>query len=124
MLAGKPARVVFFDESQHNSPGGQYIGMLPSDLDGATLPPAGSPNWFAEVDDPRVPPTTVGDTGFDMHSGPSMSTGQPANSTFGNDGAELDAAGGLVRRASVRLRLRRLRPQAGGPQQPTCSATG
>src|SRR5205814_3477485 len=29
MLQGKPARVVFFDESQHNPTGGQYIGQLP-----------------------------------------------------------------------------------------------
>src|SRR6266550_8440958 len=67
MLQGQPARVVFFDEANHNPPGGQYIGMLPGDLDGSSQPPAGSPNWFAEVDDPvGVPPTDPGDTGFDM----------------------------------------------------------
>jgi hypothetical protein len=46
MLAGQPARMVFFDEGAVNS---SFGGMLPSHLDG-TPPPAGSPNYFAEVD--------------------------------------------------------------------------
>jgi hypothetical protein len=46
MLAGQPARMVFFDEGAVNS---GFGGMLPSHLDG-TPPPAGSPNYFAEVD--------------------------------------------------------------------------
>jgi hypothetical protein len=89
MLQGGPARVVFFDESQHNPPGGQYIGMLPSDLDGSTLPPSGSPNWFAEVDDPTgVPPIDPGDTGFDMRMWAfHVDWSNPANSTFGTNGA-------------------------------------
>ncbi len=38
----------YFDlESVNNN----YGGMLPSDLDGDTPPPAGSPNYFVEVDD-------------------------------------------------------------------------
>ena len=49
MLNGQQARVVFFDESQRNPTGGQYIGMLPGDLEGTATPAAGSPNWFAEV---------------------------------------------------------------------------
>jgi hypothetical protein len=88
MLQGKPARVVFFDESQHNPPGGQYIGQLPGDLDGsATL--AGAPDVVAEVDDPTgIPPTSVGDTGFDMRLWKfHVDWSNPANSTFGNDGA-------------------------------------
>ena len=60
MLAGQPARVVYFDEAASNPPGGQYIGQLPGDLDGATLPPAGSPNLFAEVDDPSTHPADDG----------------------------------------------------------------
>ena len=120
MLAGKPARVVFFDESQHNSPGGQYIGMLPSDLDGSTLPPAGSPNWFAEVDDPTgVPPTTVGDTGFDMHLWAfHVDWANPANSTFGNDGAPSASlpVAQFVRPQCV-YGYGDCAPQAGGPQQ-------
>ena len=89
MLQGQPARVVFFDESQHNPAGGQYIGMLPGDLDGSRLPPSGSPNWFAEVDDPTgVPPTDPGDTGYDMRLWAfHVDWTNPASSTFGNDGA-------------------------------------
>ena len=89
MLSGQPARVVFFDESQHNPPGGQYIGMLPGDLDGSSLPAAGSPNWFAEVDDPSgVPPTNPGDTGFDLRMWKfHVDWTNPANSTFGQNGA-------------------------------------
>ena len=88
MLNGQPARVVFFDESTHNPPGGQWIGQLPGDLDGSTLPPAGSPNYFAEVDDPSgVPPTSVGDTGFDLRLWKfHVDWTNPANSTFGNNG--------------------------------------
>ncbi|MGZ6727751.1 MAG: hypothetical protein ACXVFC_00385, partial [Gaiellaceae bacterium] len=120
MLAGKPARVVFFDESQHNSPGGQYIGMLPSDLDGSTLPPTGSPNWFAEVDDPTgVPPTTVGDTGFDMHLWAfHVDWANPANSTFGNDGAPSASlpVAPFIRPQCV-YGYGDCVPQGGGPQQ-------
>jgi hypothetical protein len=120
MLAGKPARVVFFDESQHNPPGGQYIGMLPSDLDGSTLPPAGSPNWFAEVDDPSgVPPTTVGDTGFDMRLWAfHVDWANPANSTFGSDGAPSSTlpVASFVRPQCV-YGYGDCAPQAGGPQQ-------
>ena len=48
MLAGQPARMVFFDLYDVNS---NYGGMLPSDWDGNTPPPAGAPNYFVEVDD-------------------------------------------------------------------------
>src|SRR5262245_33195537 len=43
MLAGAPAGMIAFDT------GGQ-TGALPSDLDGATPPPAGSPNYFVTFD--------------------------------------------------------------------------
>ncbi len=88
MLAGQPARVVYFDEAAHNPPGGQWIGQLPGDLDGSTVPPAGSPNYFAEVDDPvGIPPTSVGDTGFDLRLWKfHVDWANPANSTFGNNG--------------------------------------
>ncbi|HET6314444.1 MAG TPA: S-layer homology domain-containing protein [Chloroflexia bacterium] len=46
MLAGNPAaRMIYF----HLNP--PYGGLLPSDMDGPTPPPAGSPNYFMEVDD-------------------------------------------------------------------------
>jgi hypothetical protein len=46
MLAGDPAaRMIYY----HLDP--PYSGLLPSDLDGPTPPPAGSPNYFITVDD-------------------------------------------------------------------------
>jgi hypothetical protein len=89
MLQGAPARVVFFDESLHNPSGGQYIGQLPGDLDGSVTPPAGTPNLFAEVDDPAgIPPTAPGDTGFDMRLWRfHVDWSNPANSTFGKNGS-------------------------------------
>ena len=47
MLAGQAARMVFFDLYTTDPNLG---GMLPSDLDGAA-PPAGTPNYFVQVDD-------------------------------------------------------------------------
>jgi hypothetical protein len=87
MLAGQPARVVFFDESANNPPGGQYIGQLPTDLDGSALPPAGSPNLFAEVDDASTIPPTDGSDGFVLRLWKfHVDWSNPANSTFGNGG--------------------------------------
>jgi hypothetical protein len=88
MLAGKPARVVYFDEASSNPPGGQYIGQLPGDLDGSAAPPAGSPNLFAEIDDATTIPPTDGSDGFalrlwNFH----VDWANPANSTFGDHGA-------------------------------------
>ena len=48
MLAGLPARMVYFDLYSVNP---DFGGMLPSDLDGLRPPPAASPNYFVEVDD-------------------------------------------------------------------------
>ncbi len=48
MLAGLPAQMVYFDLFGVDSNLG---GMLPSDLDGATPPPAGAPNYFMVMDD-------------------------------------------------------------------------
>ena len=120
MLLGQPARVIFFDESPHNPTGGQYLGMLPGDLDGSSLPPSGSPNWFAEVDDPTgVPPTTVGDTGFDMRLWAFHTDWtNPANSTFGNNGspnATLPVP--EFARPQCTYGYGDCSPQAGGPQQ-------
>jgi hypothetical protein len=89
MLQGAPARFVWFDESAANPTGGQYIGQLPGDADGNRLPPAGSPDVFAEVDDPSgIPPTSTSDLGFDMRIWRfHVDWTNPANSTFGNHGA-------------------------------------
>jgi hypothetical protein len=120
MLQGQTARVVFFDESNHNPPGGQYIGMLPGDLDGSTQPPSGSPNWFAEVDDPvGVPPTDPNDSGFDLRMWAfHVDWTNPANSTFGNNGAPNATipVAPFVRPQCV-YGYGDCAPQAGGPQQ-------
>ncbi len=43
MLAGAPAAMIIFDT-------GNQVGALPSDLDGPTPPPPGSPNYFMTFD--------------------------------------------------------------------------
>jgi hypothetical protein len=119
MLSGGPARVVFFDESQHNPPGGQYIGMLPGDLEGTSQPAAGSPNWFAEVDDPTGVPPTGNDPGFDLRMWAfHVDWSNPANSTFGNNGAPNTTlpVAPFVRPQCV-YGYGDCVPQKGGPQQ-------
>jgi len=44
MLAGNPASYIYFDLYSVNP---NYAGLLPSDLDGFSAPPASSPNYFA-----------------------------------------------------------------------------
>src|SRR5581483_5371466 len=86
MLKGQPARVVFFDGSQITAvPGFPYYGQLPTDLDGSKLPPAGTPNLFAEVDDPNTVPDP--NTPFALHLWKfRVNWSQPSKSTFGNAG--------------------------------------
>jgi len=87
MLAGQPARVVYFDEAAYNPPGAQYIGQLAGDFDGTTLPPAGSPNLFAEIDDATTIPPTDGSDGFALRLWKfHVDWANPANSTFGVNG--------------------------------------
>jgi len=89
MLSGKPARYVFFDEAPSNPPGGQYIGQLPGDLDGTSLPAIGTPDVVAEVDDPSsIPPTAAGDLGFDLRLWRfHVDWSNPSASTFGSNGS-------------------------------------
>jgi hypothetical protein len=116
MLQGLPARYVYFDEAAHNPPGAQYIGQLPGDLEGSTLPPAGQPNLFAEVDDPSTIPT---DAGFYMRFWKfHVDWTNPANSTFGNNGEpnyKLPVAA-FVRPQCVYGYGPNCVPQKGGPQ--------
>jgi hypothetical protein len=116
MLQGLPARYVFFDESLHNPPGAQYIGQLPGDLEGSTLPPTGQPDLFAEVDDPSTIPT---DAGFFMRLWKfHVDWANPANSTFGNNGDpnyKLPVAA-FVRPQCVYGYGPNCVPQKGGPQ--------
>jgi hypothetical protein len=87
MLTGAAARQVYFDLYSVDAGLG---GMLPTDLDGATLPPAGSPNYFIEADDDGwgwdVDMLQV----FKFH----VDWTTPANSTFtGPQRVDLTAAG-------------------------------
>jgi hypothetical protein len=88
MLAGLPARLVYFRLGAGDSATGQtfFGGQEPSTLDGFTLPPAGSPNYFVEVDakgDGAPPDTGVAASSlaiWKFH----VDWSNPANSTFGD----------------------------------------
>jgi hypothetical protein len=80
MLVGDPtASFQSFDLYSVNS---GFSGMLPSDLDGSTLPPTGAPNYFMEVDDS----TWIGPSDamriWKFH----VDWINPNNTTFGNNG--------------------------------------
>ncbi len=68
MLAGKTAKIVCFQQNNK-----QY-GMLPTDLDGPTPPPAGTPNFVMELDPDGSNHLSM----FQFH----VDFGTPANSTF------------------------------------------
>jgi Dockerin type I domain len=78
MLLGQPARLVFFDLGTVNT---MFAGALPSDVDGP-LPPAGSPNYFVEVDDEVFIPPTDAMRIWKFH----VDWSNTSNSTFGNNG--------------------------------------
>ena len=85
MLAGQPAKFVYFDETplatQTYTPGGQQ----PTSVDGKNPPPAGAPNYFVEVDNTNTPNTPPA-TGLhdEMHIWKfHVDWNNPANSTFG-----------------------------------------
>ncbi|HQM14123.1 MAG TPA: carboxypeptidase regulatory-like domain-containing protein [Anaerolineae bacterium] len=80
LLTGNPAASFqYFDLYNVNS---NFGGMLPSDLDGSTLPPEGAPNYFMEVDDS----TWIGPNDairlWEFH----VDWTNPANTTFGFSG--------------------------------------
>ena len=86
MLAAN-GHACLFDESAYNPAGGQYIGQLPTDLDGSTLPPAGSPNLFAEIDDASTITPTDGSDGFVLRLWKfHVDWANPSTSTFGDNG--------------------------------------
>ena len=78
MLAGLPARMVYFDLFAVNP---NFGGMLPAALDGPA-PPLGSPNFFVEVDDASVFPPNDALRIWQFH----VDWTNPANSTFGVNG--------------------------------------
>ena len=79
MLNGQSAQMVKFDLLHANV---NFGGMLPSDLDGPTLPPAGAPNYFAEVDDSSY----IGPTDAMRLWEFKVNWTTPASSTFGING--------------------------------------
>ena len=79
MLAGLSARMVSFDLYAVNP---DFGGMLPADMDGATAPPAGSPNVFAEWDDSYYFGGSDALRLWNFH----VDWANTANSTFGNSG--------------------------------------
>jgi uncharacterized repeat protein (TIGR01451 family) len=79
MLQGLPAQMVKFDLFSVNP---AFGGMLPSDLDGSTPPPAGAPNVFAEVDDAASIPPNDAMRLWQFH----VDWTNPLSSTFGING--------------------------------------
>jgi hypothetical protein len=76
MLAGNVATAVYF-----GLPPADWGGQQPTDLDGSTLPPAGAPNLFVEVDDSAWDPPNIPTDQIQMwrfH----VDFPTPANSTF------------------------------------------
>jgi hypothetical protein len=78
LLSGLPATMQYFDL---NSVDANFGGMLPSDLDG-TPPPAGAPNYFAEVDDSSWIGPSDAMRLWRFH----VDWATPANTTFGLSG--------------------------------------
>ncbi len=80
MLTGDPnASFQYFDLYSVNS---GFGGMLPSDLDGSTLPPAGAPNYFLEVDDGSWMGPNDAIRIWEFH----VDWNNPVNTTFGVNG--------------------------------------
>jgi hypothetical protein len=92
MLQGLPAQTIYFDLFAVNP---NFGGALPSDLDGPTLPPPGTPNVYIEMDDDGFGWTPVDRLSlWRFH----VDWTTPANSTFGIAGEpdqviDLTAAG-------------------------------
>jgi N-acetylneuraminic acid mutarotase len=80
MLAGQSAQIVYFDLFGVES---YFGGMLPADAEGQLPPPAGTPGYFAEVDDSAFSPVPQDQMSiWQFH----VDWSNPANSTFGLDG--------------------------------------
>jgi hypothetical protein len=79
MLLGQPAHMVYFDLGSVNL---AFGGHLPAHLDGPNLPPPGSPNYFAEVDNSADIPPNAALRIWKFH----VDWSNPSNSTFGNSG--------------------------------------
>ena len=82
MLNGQAANMVQFDLYGVNI---DYSALLPSDLDGSTLPPAGAPNVFMSVDDNALTPG-LGSVDMMRLWQFKVDWTNPGNSTFGLSG--------------------------------------
>jgi len=76
MLAGQPAGMIYT-----HLPASQWGGMLPADIDGSALPPAGSPAYFVEVDDAAWDPANIPNDRIELWEY-KVSWANPASSTF------------------------------------------
>ena len=79
MLQGLPATIQYFDLYSVNA---NYGGMLPSTVDGPA-PPAGTPNYFAEVDDSSTIGTVDAMRIWSFH----VDWSNPSSTTFGLSGS-------------------------------------
>ena len=76
MLSGQPATMQFFE-----LPASDWGGMLPTDLDGSTPPPAGAPNYMIEVIDGAWDPGTWPNDEIHFHKF-HVDWDVPGNTTF------------------------------------------
>ncbi len=83
MLNGQSARMIYFDLNAIDPTLG---GMLPANFNGTNLPPANSPDYFAEVDDSALSGVSVTTDSLRLWKFHTDWT-TPANSTFGINGA-------------------------------------
>ena len=102
MLAGQPARFIWFDSS-NLAIGAAYIpgGQNPTNLDGKVPPPAGAPNYIVEVDAlPSTPDPTNTSAVLVMWKF-HVDWNNPANSTLGTgSGTPVPVGGGLYTAAA------------------------
>jgi hypothetical protein len=97
MLAGQPARFIWFDESSI-AIGAVYVpgGQNPTNLDGKVPPPAGAPNYIVEVDTPPSTPDPTATSSVLVMWKFHVDWNNPANSTFGTgSGTPIAVGGGL-----------------------------
>ena len=77
MLSGDPASMIRFDGTSHSALQNSFT-LLPSDVDGATPPPAGSPNFLVELRDGVFFPPPIGLNVWRFH----VDFATPPNSTL------------------------------------------
>jgi hypothetical protein len=106
MLTGAPAAMQYIDYGLVDP---AFGAMLPSDADGARLPPAGSPNYFVEVDDDAWDWPSDRLQVFEFH----VDWAVPANTTFSGphvidleaEGVPFDAGASDVAQPGTTVRL-------------------